>query len=82
MKFNKPPLTVPQHLQKWASRGLLIPSPDRAAHFLRFIGYYRLSAYALPFQQPALPDKPFQPGTSFENILRLTGHSGSRTPNT
>lgn len=71
MKFNKPALTLPQQLQKWQSRGLVIPDANRALHFLRFIGYYRLSAYALPYQQLSLPDKPFQPGTSFEDILKL-----------
>ena len=71
MKFNKPALSLPQQLQKWKSRGLAIPDANRALHFLRFIGYYRLSAYALQYQQLSLPDKPFQPGTSFEDILKL-----------
>lgn len=54
-----------------------MPDRTRALHFLRFIGYYRLSAYALPFQQAGaalnlgLPDKPFLPGASFEDLLRL-----------
>jgi abortive infection bacteriophage resistance protein len=71
MKFVKPPLPISQQLQKWQSRGLIVPDAARALHYLRYIGYYRLSAYALPFQQAALPDKPFQHGTSFEDVLNL-----------
>ncbi|MEQ2006789.1 MAG: Abi family protein [Limisphaerales bacterium] len=77
MKFNKPPLTIAQQLQRWQGRGLTVAAPARALHYLKFIGYYRLSAYALPFQQPGTPvvagqpDKPFVPGTSFEDILNL-----------
>lgn len=75
MKFQKPPLTLPQQLQKWQTRGLQVGDPTKALHYLCFIGYYRLSAYALPFQQtqnlPFNPDKPFKAGTTFENILDL-----------
>jgi abortive infection bacteriophage resistance protein len=80
MKFQKPPLDIPGLLQKWQSRGLTIPDPAKAAHYLRFIGYYRLSAYALPFQQAPVPttgqsvtgpDKPFKPGTTFDDLLNL-----------
>lgn len=71
MKFNKPPLSLPQQLAKWQTRGLVIPEANRAAHYLRYIGYYRLSAYALPFQQLSLPDKAFRAGTTFDDILGL-----------
>jgi abortive infection bacteriophage resistance protein len=79
MKFQKPPLDIPGQLQKWQSRGLVVSDPAKAGHFLRFIGYYRLSAYALPFQQPPPvagqpatgPDKPFKPGTTFDDLLNL-----------
>jgi len=77
VKFTKPPLPLPQQLQLWEQRGLSVPDPTRALHYLRFIGYYRLSAYALPFQQASAgtglsqPDKPFRPGTAFEDILRM-----------
>lgn len=33
------------------SRKLLIPDRQRAPHYLRFIGYYRLSDYALFFPE-------------------------------
>lgn len=71
MKFTKPALPVPQQIAKLQARGLIIENAVEAEHYLRFIGYYRLSAYALPLQQGALPDKPFKPGATFQNILNL-----------
>lgn len=71
MKFAKPALTVPQQLIKLQGRGLRIEDATEAEHYLRYIGYYRLSAYALPLQQGGVPDKPFKPGASFRNILDL-----------
>ena len=71
MKFDKPALTLDQQLEKWQSRGLTIPDPAKALHYLEHIGYYRFSAYALPFQDPGHPDKHFRPGTTFEMVLSL-----------
>lgn len=71
MKFTKPALTIPQQIAKLKSRGLVISDEAEAAHYLQFIGYYRLSAYALPLQEPAVPGKPFIQGTTFQNILDL-----------
>ncbi len=71
VKFAKPALPVQQQRVRLESRGLLIEDAAETEHYLRFIGYYRLSAYALPLQQCALPDKPFKPGSTFRNILNL-----------
>ncbi len=71
MKFTKPALTVPQQVIKFQGRGLLIEDLVEAEHYLRYIGYYRLSAYALPLQQGGIPDKPFKRGAAFRNILDL-----------
>ena len=71
MNFTKPPLPLPEQLKKWLERGLVIPDAQRALHYLQFIGYYRFSAYTLPFQQSGHPDKHFKTGTSFEDILSL-----------
>jgi abortive infection bacteriophage resistance protein len=48
--YTKPPLTGEQHLQLLQKRGLIISNPEKVLHFIKFIGYYRLSGYALPFQ--------------------------------
>lgn len=50
MKFTKPALSIQNLLRLWQTRGLDIDDLSEAEHYLRFIGYYRLSAYALPFQ--------------------------------
>ena len=71
MTFAKPALPLPDLLAKLQARGLQVPDPAQALHYLRFIGYYRLSAYALPFQQANAPGKPFRPGTTFQDVLGL-----------
>jgi abortive infection bacteriophage resistance protein len=69
--FVKPPLSVPDQLQRLASRGLIISDPSTAAHYLTHIGYYRLSGYTRAFQKDVsglgLPE--FRPGTTFEDVL-------------
>lgn len=71
MKFTKPPLTPAQQLAKWQSRGLAVRDVGKALHYLQFIGYYRFSAYTLPFQDKAHHDKHFRPGTTFEQVMTL-----------
>lgn len=71
MKFAKPALTLSQQLQKWQARGLVVGKTADALHYLQFIGYYRFSAYTLPFQTLAHPEKPFEWGTTFEQVLSL-----------
>ncbi len=71
MKFTKPAVDLHRQLQKWQSRGLVVANPAEALHYLQFIGYYRFSAYTLPFQTLALPGKPFTPGTTFKQVLSV-----------
>lgn len=68
--FDKPSLTEEELVSLLRERGLTIPDPDRATRYLRHIGYYRLSPYALPLQDPG-PEHRFKPDTSFDDILRL-----------
>lgn len=69
--FSKPALTLEAQLDLMISRGLVVANRERALHYIRFIGYYRLSGYGLPFQDrtPGLPDHAFLPGATFEDIL-------------
>lgn len=71
MKFTKPPLDVHRQLAKLQERGLQVSDPAQAKHYLSFIGYYRLSAYALPLQTDTDPTKPFKPGVCFQDIMNL-----------
>jgi abortive infection bacteriophage resistance protein len=76
MKFRKPALSISDLAQRWRDRGLAIPDLAEMEHYLRFIGYYRLSAYALPLQVKIASssnpiDKPFKTGVTFTDILNL-----------
>jgi abortive infection bacteriophage resistance protein len=68
MNYFKPPLTYPQQIELFESRGLVVADKIRAQKYLEQISYYRLSAYALPFQNAK--DK-FVTGTTFDHLLDL-----------
>ncbi|MBM3854673.1 MAG: Abi family protein [Verrucomicrobia bacterium] len=71
MKFDKPALSFAEQLAKLQGRGLLVADYGNALRHLKHIGYYRLSAYALPFQDCTHEDKPFRADTRFEMLLDL-----------
>lgn len=68
--YDKPPLSLDDLVDRLMARGLHVPEPERAARYLRHIGYYRLSPYAIPFRQ-AGTDHTFRPGTGFDDLLDL-----------
>jgi hypothetical protein len=51
----------------------VIPEPEKARHYLRFIGYYRLSGYWFLFQHRDGSDRHdhFRPGVAFDDVLNL-----------
>lgn len=69
--FRKPPESVEKHIARYKRRGLLIKDKDRAARYLNYIGYYRLSDYCRSYQIPNDPDHTFIEGTTFDEILDL-----------
>lgn len=73
MKYTKPPLTIDQQLAQLERRGMVIGDVAAARHHLEHVNYYRLRAYWLPNEIPALAagDHAFKPGTQFETILDL-----------
>lgn len=71
MRFTKPALSLDAQLQKLVGRGLLIDDQAGCRETLGRIGYYRLSAYTLPFQQAHMPDKPFLEEIRFKDVLDL-----------
>lgn len=73
VKFSKPALTVEQQVDLLVSRGLNVGNREAVSHYLRFIGYYRLSAYCIPFQsgEKNASNHHFKPDTSFDQILEL-----------
>jgi len=68
--YSKPALSLDGLVDRLESRGLEIVDRDRAARYVRHIGYYRLSPYAIPFQH-ADADHRFREGTKFDDILDL-----------
>jgi len=75
MQYNKPPLSIPDQAQLLLNRGMQCESRQRLEHYLAYIGYYRLSAYWLPYEQPSAVqgerNHQFQANTQFEAILTL-----------
>jgi abortive infection bacteriophage resistance protein len=75
MRYEKPALTLDEQVQRWRDRGLAVPDANRAKGYLAAIGYYRLSAYCLPFELPTPEGQSrqhqFKPDASFEQVLAL-----------
>lgn len=73
MRYEKPPISVQQQVELLRDRGMAVPDPARAAHYLTHIGYYRLSAYWLPFERPPEVEgqrsHDFNIGVSFDDVL-------------
>lgn len=44
--FDKPALTIPEQITNLENRGIQVRDKELAIHYLKFIGYYRLSGYA------------------------------------
>lgn len=73
MPFTKPAIDIDDQIALLRSRGLTISDEGRARHYLRFIGYYRLTGYALVFQVNYNADGShrFHHGANFDDILDL-----------
>lgn len=52
--FPKPALSLDDQLKLLISRGLKVQDRSRAYHYLRYIGYYRLSGYFRPLEYPLI----------------------------
>ncbi len=79
--YNKPPLSAQEQAQLLLDRGLICNDTTRLESYLSSIGYYRLSAYWLPFEQCRLNESSrnhqFIQNTHFEKILALDGFRGA-----
>lgn len=75
MRYNKPPLSFADQAQRLKDRGLSFDDVARVEHYLSHIGYYRLSAYWMPFECPSTEgvtrSHEFQQGTTFDQVLEL-----------
>jgi len=64
--YNKKPLSFADQLQQLKDRNLTVTDNASALHYLSQIGYYRLSAYFLPYQN--VKDR-FDDGITFGQII-------------
>lgn len=73
MKYAKLPLSVDDQIALLTQRGMVFDDVAAARHALAHINYYRLRAYWLPFEAPAVSgnssDHAFAAGTRFDTVL-------------
>lgn len=70
--FNKPPLPVEEQVKLLQSRGLIVPDSQRASRYLLSIGYYRFSAYCIPFEYCRGGGiHQFNANVNFDDVLEL-----------
>lgn len=71
--YEKPALSTDDQIALLQTRGLTVQDAARATHYLKFIGYYRLSGYLRFFRDTAAnpQNENFRAGTTFENALDL-----------
>jgi len=70
MEYIKPALSLIEQVSLLQDRGLIITDQAKAMRYLEHIGYYRLSAYMIPFYQDKVAHQ-FKDDVSFENVLNL-----------
>lgn len=71
ISFEKPHATALQRIAHLRAKGLVISQPNVAAQKIEQIGYERLRLYFLSRRHLDRPGKPFRPGTTYRDILRL-----------
>jgi abortive infection bacteriophage resistance protein len=75
MRFEKTPTTIDEQVALLQERGMALPSEDLARRWLLTVGYYRLSAYWLPYEEPPEPgrtrSKRFRAGTTLNDIVDI-----------
>lgn len=73
MKFEKLASTVDDQISLLLSRGMAVPDLEYANRCLSTIGYYRLSAYWLSFEERPVDgttrSKQFKLGTNFDTVI-------------
>lgn len=69
--YTKPHATAAQRVAHLRNRGLVVRRPNVAARKVDLIGYERLRIYFLSRRQLGVPNRPFRPGTTYQDILQL-----------
>ena len=68
--YNKPFLSHEQQLEQLKSRGLTFADEEKALHLLKYIGYYRFSAYWHPLLANK-QDRVFKAGAAFDAVFNI-----------
>lgn len=73
MRFDKPPETIEQQINRLIRRGMGVSDHARATSNLRHLNYYRLRGYWVPFEIAPHEDgnHHFREGTTFDQVLDL-----------
>ncbi|KDA02734.1 Abi family protein [Hyphomonas oceanitis] len=75
MDYSKPATNINDQATLLKQRGMVIVDEDLVKRWLVTVGYYRLSAYWLPYEKPAQDNqtrsKVFFPGTPFESVVDI-----------
>lgn len=75
MLYDKPPTSVDEQIALLKGRGLVCADEALVRRWLVTVGYYRLSAYWLPYELPPptgqTRSKTFAPDTPFESIVDI-----------
>lgn len=69
--FTKPHATPAQRISHLRAKGLIIARPNVAAKKIEAIGYERLRIYFLSRRQLHIAGRPFNPGTTYQDIIQL-----------
>lgn len=67
--YQEKSLSPEEHLELMVSRGLIVDDKAKALHYIRFIGYFRLSGYSKFFRQDGTSE--FKSGITFSDIFEL-----------
>ena len=71
IQFNKTYTSPIEIVALLKARGLYIESAQRVEHYIRNIGYYRISAYLYPLLQLPKGAHRYKAGSTFEDALNL-----------
>lgn len=70
MSYEKPALTIDQHIESLKERGLIIDDEKLAIHYLKNVSYYRLAGYWWPMQSDKTKHV-FKPNSRFSDVIHL-----------
>jgi abortive infection bacteriophage resistance protein len=70
--YPKPARSLDDQVALLRGRGMTIADPEKAKHYLKFISYYRLSAYSRHYLDPTDANgERFLSGCTFDQVLEL-----------